>query len=152
MSDPRPPDDPTRQMEIPRPAPATSPPPTAPPAASLPPTAASLPPTAPPAPPPVVPTSRPLPYDPPAAPTVYRRLRHPLLGLIGGLLLGLGVALLLISYALAPLGVATPWVTIVVFAILGLLWGLFAPTRGRRSADVDVQVDTVAVADREGRP
>jgi VIT1/CCC1 family predicted Fe2+/Mn2+ transporter len=64
--------------------------------------------------------------------TVVRRVRHPFVGLIGGLLLGCGVAILLITYAIVPLGVATPYVVIALFVVLGLLWGLFAPTRGRR--------------------
>jgi hypothetical protein len=85
-----------------------------------------------------------------AAQGVVRRRSHPFIGLIGGLLLGLGVALLLISYSVAPLGVATPWVTIALFLILGLLWGLFGPTRG--SGRVQEDVDAVRVVERERRP
>lgn len=57
--------------------------------------------------------------------------RHPFRGLVGGLLLGLGLALLLLSYAVVPFGSATPWIVIGGFAVLGALWGLFGPRRRR---------------------
>jgi hypothetical protein len=57
--------------------------------------------------------------------------RHPIRGFIFGLLLGLGVAMVLISYSIIPLGIATPWVVIAAGAIVGLLLGLFGPPRGR---------------------
>ncbi len=57
--------------------------------------------------------------------------RHPIRGLVFGLLLGLGAALLLIAYSVVPLGVATPWIVIALGAIVGLLVGLFGPPRGR---------------------
>lgn len=142
------PERPTRQMDLPRPAP-----PPAPPASSAPPPLAPAPPPRPVAPagPPVTSVSQTtVTTGPLAAQGVVRRRSHPFIGLIGGLLLGLGVALLLISYSLAPLGVATPWVTIAVFVILGLLWGLFGPTRGRGRVEEDV--DAVRVVERERRP
>jgi len=125
---------------------------------------AAQPPVAPP-PPPLAPTPIPPPPATPAvssvtqtsvttgplaAQGVVRRRSHPFIGLIGGLLLGLGVALLLISYSVVPLGLATPWLVIALFVILGLLWGLFGPTRGGRRADEDV--DAVRVVERERRP
>ncbi len=57
--------------------------------------------------------------------------RHPVRGLIFGLSLGVGVALVLISLSVIPLGVATPWVAIAAGAIVGLLLGLGGPPRGR---------------------
>lgn len=55
--------------------------------------------------------------------------RHPVRGFFGGLLVGLGLALLLLSYSVVPFGGATPWVMIGVLTVLGLLWGLFGPRR-----------------------
>jgi hypothetical protein len=55
--------------------------------------------------------------------------RHPFRGFFGGLLFGLGLALLMLSYAVVPFGGATPWVVIGVFTVLGLAWGLFGPRR-----------------------
>jgi hypothetical protein len=143
------PDQVTRQMDLPRPAE----PPVQPAASTPPPLAPAL------MPPPVVPPPAPavstvsqstVTTGPLAAQGVVRRRSHPFIGLIGGLLLGLGVALLLISYSIVPLGVATPWVTIALFVILGLLWGLFGPTRGGGRAEEDV--DAVRVVERERRP
>jgi uncharacterized membrane protein len=57
------------------------------------------------------------------------RKRHPLLGLLAGLLLGLGLSLLLISHSIVFLGKFTPIVLIVVFLLLGLAAGLFGPVR-----------------------
>lgn len=57
--------------------------------------------------------------------------KHPFRGFFGGLLFGLGLALLLLSYAVVPFGSATPWIVIGAFAVLGLLWGLFGPRRRR---------------------
>lgn len=59
--------------------------------------------------------------------------RHPIRGLIFGLVLGLGAALLLISYSQIPLGIPTPWVVIAIGALVGLLVGIFGPPRGRSS-------------------
>lgn len=139
------PDQVTRQMDLPRPAE----PPVQPAAPAPPPLAPT------PIPPPAAPavstvTQSTVTTGPLAAQGVVRRRSHPFIGLIGGLLLGLGVALLLISYSVAPLGVATPWVTIALFLILGLLWGLFGPTRG--SGRVQEDVDAVRVVERERRP
>jgi uncharacterized membrane protein len=141
----------TRQMDVPRPAePSVPTPPPPPPLAPTP-----VPP------PPATPATTPAPAvssvtqtsvttGPLAAQGVVRRRSHPFIGLIGGLLLGLGVALLLISYSVVPLGLATPWVVIALFVILGLLWGLFGPTRGGGRAEEDV--DAVRVVERERRP
>ena len=143
------PDQVTRQMDLPRPAE-----PPVQPAAPAPPALAPAP-----MPPPVVPPPAPavstvsqssVTTGPLAAQGVVRRRSHPFIGLIGGLLLGLGVALLLISYSIVPLGVVTPWVTIALFVILGLFWGLFGPTRGAGRAEEDV--DAVRVVERDGRP
>jgi hypothetical protein len=58
-----------------------------------------------------------------------RERRHPFRGFFGGLLFGLGLALLLLSYAVVPFGAVTPWVVIGAFTVLGLLSGLFGPRR-----------------------
>ena len=58
-----------------------------------------------------------------------RRRRHWLRGIVGGLLVGVGLALAAIIFAFNPLGVMTPWV---MFA-LGLLLGIalvFVPAPG----------------------
>jgi hypothetical protein len=55
---------------------------------------------------------------------------HPIRGGLGGLLMGAGIALLLIVYGSAPFGVATLWIPPLVLLILGVVWGMVAPTRG----------------------
>jgi hypothetical protein len=59
--------------------------------------------------------------------------RHPFRAIIGGLLLGLGLAIATIVYAIAPLGAMTPWVALVVGLVIGILL-MFIPSirKGRR--------------------
>lgn len=61
----------------------------------------------------------------------YRIRRRPILGFFSGLLLGLGVAVLLFTYAKIALGTLTPFVIIGLGALLGLLWSIIGPARGR---------------------
>lgn len=57
-----------------------------------------------------------------------QRHRRPIRGALAGLLLGLGISLMLMLYS-----VDVPGDLVVVgFAVLGLLMGLFGPTRGAR--------------------
>lgn len=72
---------------------------------------------------------------------IYRRMgagrmfrRHPITGLIGGIIGGAGFAALVVSYAKAPYGTNTPWVILIGLSALGLVWGIFGPRRGRRRA------------------
>lgn len=60
--------------------------------------------------------------------------RHPFRGLFIGLLFGLSVAVLFISFGVVFVGALTPWVTIAVGGLIGLADGLAAPTRGRPAA------------------
>ena len=64
-----------------------------------------------------------------------RRKRHPIRGFFAGVLIGLGVAILLLIYGKLTTESGWPALAIVGgFALLGILAGLFGPTRGRRSA------------------
>lgn len=72
---------------------------------------------------------------------VYRRMgarrffhRHPVTGVIGGIFGGLGLAALVDSYGKAPYGINTPLVIVAGLAVLGLVWGIFGPRRGKRRA------------------
>jgi hypothetical protein len=58
---------------------------------------------------------------------------RPIRGLLAGLSLGIGVALLLIVFAVIALGTLTPYIIVIVGVIVGLLLGMFAdqmPWRG----------------------
>ena len=58
---------------------------------------------------------------------------HPIRGLFGGLFLGIGVAMLLVVFAVIALGTLTPYIIIVIGVVIGLLIGSFvdrAPWRG----------------------
>lgn len=59
--------------------------------------------------------------------------RHPLRGLFGGLLLGLGLALILVLTGSAVLGENTVIVGLVAFGIIGLLFAYAAPARTPRA-------------------
>lgn len=57
--------------------------------------------------------------------------RHPIRGFFGGLLAGLGLAFLLISFSVVALGTLTPVLIIVVFIVIGVVVGLAAPARSK---------------------
>ena len=64
-----------------------------------------------------------------------KRKRHPIRGFFAGVLVGLGVAILLLIYGKLTTSSGWPALAIVgAFAVIGILAGLFGPTRGRRSA------------------
>ena len=58
--------------------------------------------------------------------------RHPVRGAVAGLLLGVGAALLLFSYARIAIGTLAFPLVILIGLVFGLLVGLFAPARGPR--------------------
>ena len=64
-----------------------------------------------------------------------KRKRHPIRGFFAGFLIGLGVAIMLLIYGKLTTESGWPALAIVGgFAVLGILAGLFGPTRGRRNA------------------
>lgn len=58
-----------------------------------------------------------------------RKRRHWLRGVVGGLLVGIGLALAAIIFAFNPLGVMTPWVMLVLGLVLGVAL-VFVPAPG----------------------
>lgn len=53
--------------------------------------------------------------------------RHPVLGGVGGALIGLGIALLLAMFGVAPAGPASIVATVVFLAAIGVLYALVVP-------------------------
>lgn len=68
---------------------------------------------------------------PPPAATV-RVQRHPIRGILSGLLLGLALALMVLVYGKAPFGTMTPWICLGAGLVAGLAMGLAGPVRRRR--------------------
>ncbi len=63
------------------------------------------------------------------------RKRHPFRGFVAGLLLGIGVSIMLLIYGRVTTESGWPLLAVTGgFAVLGVLVGLFGPTRGTRSA------------------
>ena len=65
-----------------------------------------------------------------------RKRRHWLRGILGGLLLGIGLGIGSIVYALSVFGPPTPWIMILVGLVIGILlifvprpWGRKPPPR-----------------------
>jgi hypothetical protein len=56
-------------------------------------------------------------------------IRHPLRGIFGGLLLGIGLALILVQLGFVPIGSATVVVVVLLAVVLGLLVAVAAPPR-----------------------
>jgi hypothetical protein len=56
--------------------------------------------------------------------------RHPFLGLVGGLLLGSGLALFLVLFGVIAVGTWPPLLVPPLVALAGLAWGLWGPVRG----------------------
>lgn len=57
--------------------------------------------------------------------------RHPFRGFLGGLMIGLGLAILLVIYGAAPLGSATVVILVLGFAAIGTAAAWFLPRRSR---------------------
>lgn len=55
--------------------------------------------------------------------------RHPIRGFFWGLATGIGVALLLMVFAVIPLSIPSLIVYAAVSAVLGAVWGVFAPPK-----------------------
>ena len=60
--------------------------------------------------------------------------RYPIRGFFAGLLLGLGVSFMLIVTSQIALGTLPPFIIVVVGIVLGVVWAMFGPTRGRRGS------------------
>ena len=60
-----------------------------------------------------------------------RTVRHPIRGAFAGLAFGIGVAFLLISFAVIALGTLTPFVVVIVGVVLGLVLSLAVPPLGK---------------------
>ena len=58
--------------------------------------------------------------------------RHPIQGLFGGLLLGIGLALVLMQLSVAPIGQLTVLIVVALCAVLGLIAALALPARPLR--------------------
>lgn len=58
--------------------------------------------------------------------------RHPVRGALGGLLIGIGLALLVVMLGLAPLGELTVVVIVVAFVAIGLVLSWVLPPREGR--------------------
>jgi len=56
--------------------------------------------------------------------------RHPILGLLSGFLLGVGLALIMVQLAIVPFGSWTVVAMVVIFTLLGLIFALAIPMRG----------------------
>jgi len=73
--------------------------------------------------------------------------RHPIRGFFAGLLVGLGVALLGIVTSQMALGTLPPYICIVAGIVLGVLWAMFGPTRGRGGAKEPATVGATAAGE-----
>lgn len=63
--------------------------------------------------------------------STHRVVRHPFRGGLAGLLLGIGLALLGVSFSLFALGTLVPILVIVAWVVIGVLVGTLVPARGR---------------------
>ncbi len=66
--------------------------------------------------------------------------RHPVRGLIWGFVLGIGIAIYLVIFAVIAFGTLTPFVVIGLTTIAGGLWGLFAPPK-KPKGDKETEAD-----------
>ena len=58
--------------------------------------------------------------------------RHPIRGLLGGLLLGIGIALVLTQLSVAPIGQLTVLIVVALCTVLGLIAAWALPARPLR--------------------
>ena len=55
--------------------------------------------------------------------------RHPIRGLLWGILLGLGIALVAVGQGWAALGTLPPLILFLVGLVVGTLWGMYGPAK-----------------------
>jgi len=60
--------------------------------------------------------------------------RHPIRGFLWGLMTGAGVCLLLMVFSIIPLAIPTLIIYAATSAVLGALWGAFAPPKKPKGA------------------
>ena len=58
--------------------------------------------------------------------------RHPIRGLLWGILFGLGIALVAVGQGWAALGTAPPFILFLVGLVVGTLWGMFGPAKAAK--------------------
>jgi hypothetical protein len=65
---------------------------------------------------------------------MLRKHRHPIRGIFGGLLLGLGLAVASVVYSINSAGPMTPWIAFIIGLVVGIAL-IFIPSirKGRRS-------------------
>ncbi len=68
------------------------------------------------------------------APMIQRKKRHPIRGLISGLIFGLGLGLMAIVYNFYALGDFTPWILVIVGVVLGFALSFVPRPWGRKPA------------------
>ena len=56
--------------------------------------------------------------------------RHPIRGGLYGLVMGLGLALILIGRSVIALGTLTPIIVVLLGVVAGVVWGSFGPAKG----------------------
>ena len=64
---------------------------------------------------------------------IQRKKRHPVMGLIFGLLLGLGLGLMAIIYGWYFAGSLTPWLLVILGIVIGLVMAFVPRPWGRKS-------------------
>lgn len=62
---------------------------------------------------------------------IQRKKRHPIMGLVFGLLLGLGLGLMAIIYGVYIAGPLTPWLLVGLGVVIGLLMSFVPRPWGR---------------------
>lgn len=78
--------------------------------------------------------------------------RHPLRGLLGGLLIGIGLSILLVIYGAAPLGAWTVIALILLFAVIGVAAAWLLPARSRPVVATTAAPATVQTTTRYDDP
>ena len=59
--------------------------------------------------------------------------KRPIRGLVYGLLLGLGLALIAVGQGLAALGTWPPFLLLIIGTVVGALWSMFGPAKSPKT-------------------
>lgn len=78
--------------------------------------------------------------------------RHPIRGLLGGLLIGIGLSILLVIYGAAPLGAWTVIAVVLLFAVIGVAAAWLLPARSRPVVAAETAPATVQTTTRYDDP
>lgn len=78
--------------------------------------------------------------------------RHPIRGLVYGIVFGLGLALVAVGQGLAALGTWPPFLLLLIGIVVGVVWSMFGPAKGPKASPTPTDPSTILFGDSDQLP